>query len=501
MKKELSKPSIQFIILGVLILNIFDLYLFIHQFLFVYTDSDQTILWHAAKDMIAGNFYEPAFYGQSYNTMLEALFALPFIKAGAFLPYAVILATLFFSYSVIWLFGYFFYKKANYLMAILCLALPIIMPSEFQVLIGIPRGFVPGLSLTLWGIYFFISNRRISNKVLSGFLITLGFVINPNTMVVMSAFGIWYLFKPITKKWNEIKWFAIGSLPAWFYKIYIIWFYTIHPNFNIHKFPNPFNYNFKTWKYVVSEVFYLFKGLFPIINNLGCLSIILLLVLVYIIYKKSDKRHEQFAAIAGLSFIIFSFGINKVADGTGSPFFAYARMFLGIPVLYLFFISILQNYSLIKTHYYAMIFVITGVFAYKSYALSDRINYIVKHNSGVVKVVKLKALCQSCDSLKDIMQQTNSDILVMASKRDEINYGCAALLSLKTIHPTYERRTWVYEQEMFVKRKSILVYSESYIPNAQKIMANYYVLNLNGKFSIEEWARLNGIELRSFIKK
>src|SRR5687767_13455783 len=52
------------------------------KFGFVYTDSDQTIQWLGLKEYSQGIFHEPRFYGQAYNSMLEALFAVPFYKMG-----------------------------------------------------------------------------------------------------------------------------------------------------------------------------------------------------------------------------------------------------------------------------------------------------------------------------------------------------------------------------------------------------------------------------------
>ena len=58
-----------------------------------YVDSDQPFQWQGTKDYSEGKFYEPRFYGQNYNTFLEALVAVPFYKAGLPVYKAVPLAT------------------------------------------------------------------------------------------------------------------------------------------------------------------------------------------------------------------------------------------------------------------------------------------------------------------------------------------------------------------------------------------------------------------------
>ena len=74
----LSTELVAFIIVSIIVLA-YRAWL-LHIFGFVYTDSDQTIMWIGAKHYSQGLFYEPRFYGQAYNTMLEALLAVPFVK-------------------------------------------------------------------------------------------------------------------------------------------------------------------------------------------------------------------------------------------------------------------------------------------------------------------------------------------------------------------------------------------------------------------------------------
>jgi hypothetical protein len=501
--KHLTPRQFHFLLLGVILLQISDLYLFITQFLFVYTDSDQTILWHAAKDMSEGKFYEPAFYGQAYNSMLEALIAVPFIRIGVYIPYALGISTLLLSYSVIWLWAWYFYKKKAGLLSLICLALPLFMPSEFQIMIGISRGFVTGISVTLWGIYFLLTNQGKLKLMLAGFCIALGLILNPNTSIILSAFVIYYLLKPNAQKIFELTYLSLGFIPALLYKVFCIWFYTSHPNYNLHIFPNTFQYTLQNWLYIASEVFFVFKGLMPWVNNLGCLSLILLMVLVVLIFKKSNKSYEKLAALSGFLFIIFTFGINKVSDGTGSPFFAYARMYLGIPVLYVFYLSILiHNYKFRFPVYFIGIIILLS-FILKTLPLNHHITNIVKHNTGVVKVVKIKDLCLTCDSIATYLTKTKSDIIVLKTKRDEINYGCPVLSHIKTIHPSYERRTWIYEQEMTSPRSSLLVYSETPLKeqNTDILTKHLYLVNFDTRVSIKQWFEINRIKLRKYKNK
>src|ERR1700744_3370283 len=68
-----------FIFLTLVVANRFVLYFLLN---FDFIDNDQPIMWLGTEDFSKGIFHEPRFYGQSYNTMLEALLAVPFYKFG-----------------------------------------------------------------------------------------------------------------------------------------------------------------------------------------------------------------------------------------------------------------------------------------------------------------------------------------------------------------------------------------------------------------------------------
>lgn len=502
--KYLNTTShLRIIFSGVLLLHFVDLVIFFLKFLTVYTDSDQTILWLAGTDMSRGIFYEPAFYGQSYNSMIEAVLSLPMIWAGVFIPLALNISTVVLSYSAIWLFSWYFYKKGNFQLSILCLALPILLPTEFQLMISISRGFIPGIAFVLYGVYCYLTHKGNFKLALSGFFIAFGVVFNLNCSVILVPFVVYYLLQPSSTKRNELFLAFLGSLPAIFFKAFIVWFYSTFPNYNMHVFPNEFGYSIKNWTYAASEIYYLFKGLFPIVNNLGCLSIILLLVLLLLILKKSNKSHEKLAAVSGFLFILFSFGISKVSDGTGSPFFPYSRMFLAIPALYIFYLAIIKHYTSLRIPYYILLISVLGVFIFKTISLPDRIKYIVEHNTGAVRVDKIENICHSCDSIQRLLTQTKTDLIVLKTKRDEINYGCPALINgLKTIHPTYERRLWVYEKEMFTPRKKFLLYMEGQVKDTSMVMVakNYYIVTLPSAITLEEWYKSQNFTLRNYNK-
>jgi hypothetical protein len=115
-----------------------------------YLDDDQVIMWLGAKDYSQGIFHEPRFYGQNYSTFMEALIAVPFIWLKMPLFYAVPLATHLIFLTPFIFTAFYLYKHKLLSNAILVLTLLLFMPTGFEVMTSIPRGFVTGVFLTLF---------------------------------------------------------------------------------------------------------------------------------------------------------------------------------------------------------------------------------------------------------------------------------------------------------------------------------------------------------------
>ena len=109
-------------------------YLILQSFGFEYTESDQAIMWQGLQDYSNGNFYEPRFYGQAYNSSLEAFCAVPLYKLGVSphiaLPFITSVFTLlpFIGISI------YSYLKKNKFIALVILSIPLLMPIEYDMI-------------------------------------------------------------------------------------------------------------------------------------------------------------------------------------------------------------------------------------------------------------------------------------------------------------------------------------------------------------------------------
>src|ERR1035437_9167200 len=121
------------------------LYMLIH-YGFKFTDDDQMVLCLAAKDMLHGHFYQPCFYGQAYNPLIESFLAVPFLALKIPVYMALPLVTGLLGLFPFILFA-FLLRKNFPLASMFSLALPVALPWFYSALAIMPRGFVTGIAI------------------------------------------------------------------------------------------------------------------------------------------------------------------------------------------------------------------------------------------------------------------------------------------------------------------------------------------------------------------
>ena len=210
-----------------------------------YTDQDQVLMWYGAKEMAAGHFHEPCFYGQSYNSMLESLMAVPLIKAG--IPYSFALPFVSFNMGLFpWLmFFILFLTRKEYWKAFIILGLATIMNLEYDVICAMPRGWVTGLFVASIAIpAYFKPGNRVA-WVLFGFCATAGLWLNPNSIYLTAFIGLHLLLK----NWNKPAFYLLvlaGTILPVAWWIYSWNFYQVHPGTVMHG-STPMDFSLLRW--------------------------------------------------------------------------------------------------------------------------------------------------------------------------------------------------------------------------------------------------------------
>jgi hypothetical protein len=449
LKKNFTYNQYLLIFYFLLALLLADRLLHLHLFSFQYADSDQTIMWLGAIEMLQGNFYEPAFYGQAYNTMFEAVLAVPLVAIGIPVYKALPIITTLLAIFPFILFA-FITKNCNKIAALIFLAIPLLLPVEYTLITQLPRGFVTGIFSASIAVAFLVFNDNWTKKrlLLSGVFGGMALVLNPNSILLLLPVYLYVFIKTETKLQMVFSLF-LGALPALFWQIFVLWFYAEHPHYLQHTMDNK-TVNINHFFSSISLFHQLFYGLFPFLIFAGA-GIIPALLFVSYRLKKKDKKAAMLSVLAVVVFIFITFFTSKINDGTASIFFPYCRMFLALPLVIGVGLYFLFKEVNINTKPLYLFLSITGLATLIKFAsINDRIGWNLHNNSGFVEVFKIDDFKLKHRQIQNIADSLKLTTLVINEKNDALNYGLMALSEsrIKTISLSYERKGWLVAEEM-----------------------------------------------------
>jgi hypothetical protein len=426
------------------------------KFNFQYTDSDQTVMWSGLKDYASGIFHEPRFYGQSYNTFLEALLAVPFYKMGmpafkilpfitsclAYFPFLFIASILFFR------------AKRN--LALLVLSIPLLLPTEYHLLTSFPRGFVTGVAVA--SVSFLM--LHFNNKwvfFLGGLTAVLGVSVNTNA-ILLSGFIVALAFIEYRKNGMFYKWCGSGIFIGFIIHGIVQSYYIFHDTVDIHGID--FQFSFTTLLHSFNQLDENFKHVVP--NFYGSTIITLLLFVALGIPLWRKKNTLKAILLMGIPILILiTLGLNKTHDGTASVFFSLSRMHLYLPICMA--ISFTQLKEPNTNRWHLLLLIPVYIAFYNKGHVQETIDDQIKNNKEtVVTVIRVEDLQNITKNLFSICKENKVDLLIISNHwcYDLINYGSPVLEPRfpKTLRPAYERRIWrLYEDEKTVYSKILIL--------------------------------------------
>lgn len=436
-------------------------YLVLEYFGFQYTDYDQVIMWLAAQNYGHGLFHEPLFYGQSYNTMLEAFLAVPFVKTGISLHKALPLVTTLLTILPFLLLSFLSYFHWSHFSGFIPLFVLVFMPVEYGFLTSISRGFVSGLGIVGLSIFslFYIKQRwAIFLLGISG---ALGYLGNPNALLLWFPIAIYGWLNNI----QNIRFYlylVIGLVLGSIIYYSAIYFYYANPGYNLHLLSNDFD---------LDHLLEGLKNLGPFFNYVTPFLIpyawiwifMPLLVGGFFLIKKQFKP----ALVCGIiPFLLLSPLIaSKIHDGTSSVFFSNSRMFLAFPMILSFILALLK-FKPNKWLLYGIIVLALSFLVYKASILPSKVEENLNKDHYVVVSSKDKVY-NNCEKLKSLADKHDIDLIINAKGWFSwfYNYACPAIYFNssfpKTLRPSYERRTWRLIEDENKIYTNILIYDKS----------------------------------------
>ncbi|MDP4281603.1 MAG: hypothetical protein Q8867_05575 [Bacteroidota bacterium] len=495
------------IYLTILVFLIFYRILVLVLFNFTITDGDQTVMWQGVRDFSQGIFHEPRFYGQDYDSMIEALLAVPLYWLGI-QPYKALPAiTNLMAISPFIIFSWLTLKKGKKIQAYFILALSLFLAPEYDLITSMPRGFINGIFFASLGAIalFYPGNKRWF--LFSGFFYAFGYAINPNSLLI-SIPCLFYQFLLYKKEYNFYIFSGIGLIAGEALNLAANYFYIINPAFNLHRTHTP-HFSFQQLLSAFSNLDWHFNCLTPFFWKMGWLSLAFFVLISWIFFYRKQFK-EAWVVIATLAFIIGSLGFDRMFAATPSVFFSYSRMYLAIPILLAIFISFMQ-FRTNGFKYYFLILV-AGFTLQKSVNLEDTIFKSTIEFDPIINVCRISDLQKECFKRQLLAERFNISL-----ESDQWNmfytlatYGCPFCESgfPKTLYPPYERRTWRMREEEKQVHKNILIVSGRDNPDslikkstALKIdmirIGDYYIIRNNCKPTIQLLRSL-GLKIRDF---
>jgi len=490
-----------------ILLNIINRILVLEKFGFIYSDADQVMMWIGSSDFHNLEFYEPAYYGQNYNTMLEALLAAPFFKCAA--PYFILpIVTSALALLPYFLLAIVYYCKQLKVQALFALAIPLMLPLEYDFITTMPRGFVTGLFFAVIACLFVYYPNNKWRFFFFSFLSLTALALNPNAVLLLLPCGLLFLTENYKNKSFYIQ-SVLGALFGAIYPFYMSYFYAHHPNYVVHELWH-LRYSLANLMVGLSDLNTFFGYVTPLFWS-QYVFLLMIFIAVPIIFKIQKQRVWFVISAITIVSTMLTFGIGKIYDGDGSIFLPHSRMYLAIPFMIILWVSFMRIKSW-KLPALLIIGISCYSFTHRTIVMDDVVEHaIIPSKDPRLTVYNVQTSMADCKRIHELDQQYGVERIIVANHWSDkfITYGCPSCNTAipLTLTPSNDRRTWRLLQEKDKVYKTILLIDESgkiekeAVAPGQKVvelqsLGNHTFLLQNNSLTILQLIKRLNIELR-----
>ena len=470
------------------------------QYLFRYTDEDQTAMWYAAHDLLHGRIAEPAFYGQAYNNCLEGFLAVPLVALHVPYNIACPLVTVLLGLLPFLLLAAVALRRRHFLAAAGALLIPLVLPDRYAMICGIPRGFINGIAIAAIPMLLLLpraaltptpslqtplSTRRRSLVTAARYffaaaLSVIAFQTNPSCTILLVP--VW-TFTLLTQFLNWRMWLfsPLGLLAAAPYPWYVYHFYHVtHPDYVLYLRDEHFSWGHRFFTSYIhlafptngpSPVFADFLPPFIPATHAG-LFLITLAALLAVALAVRLRLAALCSLLAGIAIILLSFAYDRVAQGlpSNTVSYSYSRMWLAIPVLFAWLLFLLSTRRksarvtprpwLTRTALSLLAVAAIAAAIFNIRRIPDTIDAELNADGFVIcPAVPVADLYAMARQIKNAADAQHADLLIVFGddRQKHIDYAIPALLNLETLFPDFERRTFRFIEESRLKHYNILI--------------------------------------------
>jgi MFS family permease len=457
------------------------------DFAFIYTDHDQCTLWHAAVETANGHFHEPCFYGQSYNSNLEAWLAAPLVLLSIPVEVALPLITTLLSVLIFLIPSFAHHYRGQTNQAWIFLLLGLVLPAQFHLVHSMPRGFINGLFIVAMGYAYYVFSNQKRKHFFLFLSMVLGFWINPNSALLSAAIFLLIWLPEYRNHWKSA---LTGALLGNVYKLFTTWFYAKNPLYDYHK-KNILEFEWEEWAHRFSHLdqyFFNFSWFFVLLLAIAAIGFLI------------KKNYAQFGLlVVFLVFFLLTLGMERVGDGMRSLYYHHSRMFLAMPLAVA--VALVAAFNVIELKFSAKGYIVASlvcgaIFFSRWFEVDEKVQAEFLLNDHGVQVEKVKDVVDRYNRIAAACQSRNVELVVFAENCNSCwidTYAIPALSkgSINTLNLREDRRAWRFDEEMKMTSRNMLVLScsdpgqirteqEMFLANEKEKVSACYFLSIEG---------------------
>ncbi|HEX5096522.1 MAG TPA: hypothetical protein VFX21_10930 [Acidimicrobiia bacterium] len=500
-------------LLGLLVVTVAHLVL---AYMRHWLNEDHTILWFAARDLGHLTFPQPSYYGAAYFSVFEAAPAEALRRAGVPLGTAVFVSTAtLMTIGWVW-FALVAWRRGRFAMAAAALAVPVVITTEFLVSADSPGGRGAGTFCAMTGVAILLfAPARPVPIALFALLGGLGTLWDFGSALLVVPVGV-YMLALNWRRWRVLAWGAIGSVVPLAFALGQRAFYADHPDYNVHRAAG-FMPKLSILRDTIREPGRYFAWLSPELSRTSVVPIVAGAILLFFL-ARTRRAEVILPGVALVAIVLFSLSTPKALDGTPSVYVGYGRYFLSVPAALWFLGWVLTEARppsprLQRRLVYGIAAFAVVTFAVRLVTFDDRTGDIRRVAADPARagapVFAADAVAARCDAVEHAADRAGVDYVVFRGDRVGA-YACAArdYGTLETIHPIYDRRTWLLHDANEENRTKFLVtdVDEGWCINARAIVESCELDPVDSTIAVvttapqpvlETWRQL-GEEIRPF---
>jgi hypothetical protein len=229
-------------------------------------------------------------------------------------------------------------------------------------------------------------------------------------------------------------------------------FYSMNPNYELHRPVSEFSLTYfvegiEKWNLFFGDVTPLFwgQGFFVLI--------IPIFSAVYFVRKR--QFHYAIVAISLLPVILLPLFNSRLYNAADTVFYSYSRMYLAVPLLFGLLLYLIHWKKIPRL----VLLPLAGILVFKIALFSDKLEQRLNESTYIL-VRPVHDVLERCAQLETLSKKHQVDLIIINDFGYIIeNYTCGICTQkeLKTLYPSYERRTWRLVEDRDVVYANILV--------------------------------------------